>query len=49
MWARQSDGAWPTLPLELAGRDRAIPLGSLAIELTMAAIFRRIPDPPAIA
>jgi Uma2 family endonuclease len=44
VWSRQSDGTWPKLPTELAGRDGAIPLGSLGIELSMAAIFRGIPD-----
>jgi Uma2 family endonuclease len=49
VWARHADGSWPNFPRELAGRDRAIPLGGLAIELTMAAIFRGIPDPPTVA
>jgi len=48
VWARQSDGAWPKLPVELAGRDGSIILGGLDIELTMAAIFRGIPDPPTV-
>jgi Uma2 family endonuclease len=46
VWSRQSDGAWPRLPTELAGRESAIPLGGLGIEITMAAIFRGIPDAP---
>lgn len=46
VWSRQDDGAWPKLPTELAGREGAIPLGGLGIELQMAAIFRDIPDAP---
>ena len=49
VWARQSDGSWPKLPTELAGREGAIPLGGLGIELSMAAIFRGIPDAPTLA
>jgi Uma2 family endonuclease len=49
VWARHADGSWPKLPLELVGRDGAFPLGGLGIELTMAAIFRGIPDPPTVA
>ncbi len=48
-WARQGDGSWPKLPVELAGRDGLIPLGGLDIELAMATIFRGIPDPPTVA
>jgi Uma2 family endonuclease len=44
VWSRQGDGAWPRLPPELAGREGAIPLAGLGIELSMAAIFRGIPD-----
>ena len=46
IWSRQGDGAWPKLPAELAGRDGAIPLAGLGIELAMAAIFRGTPDAP---
>jgi Uma2 family endonuclease len=46
VWARQADGSWPRRPTELAGRDGRIPLGGLGIELSMAAIFRGIPDAP---
>ena len=45
VWARRSDGSWPKLPTELTGRDGAIALGGLGVELSMAAIFRGIPDP----
>jgi Uma2 family endonuclease len=48
VWARQSDGSWPRLPREIAGRDGTIPLGGLDIELAMSAVFRGIPDPPRI-
>jgi Uma2 family endonuclease len=46
VWSRQGDGSWPRLPTELAGRESAIPLGGLGVELTMAAVFRGIPDAP---
>jgi Uma2 family endonuclease len=46
VWSRQGDGAWPRLPTELAGREGAIPLGGLGVEIAMAAIFRGIPDAP---
>ncbi len=48
VWARQSDGSWPKLPTELAGREDAIPLRGLDVELSMAAIFRGIPDAPTL-
>ena len=48
VWARQGDGSWPRLPLELAGRDGVIALRGLGIELAMAAIFRGIPDAPTV-
>lgn len=46
LWARRRDGLWPKVPAELAGRDATIALGGLGIELTMAAVFRGIPDAP---
>ena len=46
VWSRQGDGSWPRLPTELVGRDGAIALGGLGVEITMAAIFRGIPDAP---
>lgn len=46
VWSRQSDGAWPKLPMEYAGREGAVPLGGLDVELSMAAVFRGIPDAP---
>jgi Uma2 family endonuclease len=49
VWARQGDGSRPKLPQELVARDGAIPLGGLDTELSMAAVFRGIPDPPTIA
>jgi Uma2 family endonuclease len=48
VWARQGDSSWPDLPRELIGRDGAMPLGGLGIELAMAAVFRGIPDPPTL-
>jgi len=47
-WARRDDGSWPKLPTELFGRDESIALGGLDIALTMAAIFRGIPDAPTV-
>ena len=46
VWLRQGNGSWPKLPTELVGRERAIALGGLGVEITMAAIFRGIPDAP---
>jgi Uma2 family endonuclease len=48
VWARLADQSWPRLPTELVGRDDSIALGGLGIELTMAAIFRGIPDAPTV-
>jgi Uma2 family endonuclease len=48
VWARQADRSWPKRPVELAGREAAISLGGLDIELTMAAVFRGIPDAPTV-
>lgn len=46
VWSRQADGSWPKKPTEIVGREDAIPLGGLDIELSMAAIFCDIPDAP---
>jgi hypothetical protein len=35
--------------MEIAGREGAIALAGLRVELSMAAIFRGIPDPPTLA
>ena len=48
VWQREPDGAWPELPVELAGREGNIALGTLGIELAMADIFLDIPDPPTL-
>jgi hypothetical protein len=48
-WARQADGSWLVEAEMVEGRERAIPLGGLGIELSMAGIFRGIPDPPTVA
>jgi Uma2 family endonuclease len=48
VWSRQRDGSWPKLPTELAGREGAISVGSLGIELAMGEIFRDIPDAPTL-
>jgi Uma2 family endonuclease len=49
VWARHADGSWPKKPTELAGRDGAIRLGGLDVELSMAALFRGIPDAPTLS
>jgi len=48
VWARQRDGSWPRRPVELVGREATIALGGLGVELSMAAVFRGIPDPPTL-
>ena len=48
VWAKQADGSWPKEPTEVAGREGAIPLGGLDMELAMAAVFRGILDAPAL-
>ena len=48
VWARREDGSWPVDAEMIEGRDRAIPLGGLGFELSMAAIFRGIPDAPTL-
>jgi Uma2 family endonuclease len=48
VWVRRGDGSWPNLPTELAGREGTISLGGLDAELSMAAIFRGIPDAPTV-
>ena len=49
VWQRGPDGAWPELPVELAGRDGTITLRELGVELSMANIFLDIPDAPTVA
>jgi Uma2 family endonuclease len=44
VWTRQDDGSWPTQPSKIAGRNGMIVLAGLGIGLSMAAIFRGIPD-----
>jgi Uma2 family endonuclease len=46
MWARKPDGSWPVDAEPVEGREASIPLGRLDIKLSMAAIFRGIPDAP---
>jgi Uma2 family endonuclease len=48
VWARYDDGSWPKRPIELVGRENAIAVGGLGVELAMAAIFRGFPDPPTV-
>ncbi|MEO8421419.1 MAG: Uma2 family endonuclease [Hyphomicrobium sp.] len=46
VWKRQPDGTRPVDAEEIVGRDGVIALGGLEAELSMAAIFRGIPDAP---
>lgn len=46
IWARNADGAFPVEAEMIIGRESTITLGSLGIELSMAAIFDGIPDAP---
>jgi Uma2 family endonuclease len=48
VWQRGTDGAWPELPLELAGREGTIAIRALGVELSMANVFRGIPDAPTV-
>lgn len=48
VWARAADGSWPLDAEMLEGRDAEIPLGGLGIALSMAAVFRGIPDAPTL-
>lgn len=48
VWARKDDASWPIDAATIEGREASIPLGGLGIELSMAAIFRGIPDPPSL-
>lgn len=41
-WQRGADGAWPELPVELAGRDGTIALQELGTQISMAEIFLAI-------
>lgn len=44
VWARRADGSWPNRPDEIEGREPSIQLAGLGIALSMAAIFRGVPD-----
>jgi hypothetical protein len=46
IWKRRTDGTWPVDAEEIVGRDAVIALGVLEAELSMASIFRGIPDAP---
>jgi len=48
VWQRDVSGSWPEHPVELLGREEAIALGGLGVELSMAAVFRGIPDAPSV-
>jgi Uma2 family endonuclease len=44
VWSRASGGSWPARPAMIEGRAAVIVLGGLTATLTMAAIYRDIPD-----
>ena len=46
VWARKADGSWPVDADMIEGREVSIDLGGLDVSLSMAAIFRGIPDLP---
>jgi Uma2 family endonuclease len=48
IWARSADGSWPVDAEMIEGREPSIRSGGLGIELSMAAIFRAIPDAPTV-
>jgi hypothetical protein len=48
VWRRQDDESWPRLPTEMAGRDGSVALGGPDMDLSIAAIFRGIPDAPTV-
>jgi Uma2 family endonuclease len=46
VWLLARDrGAWPDKPQPIEGRDGTVPLPGLGIQLSMAALYRGIPDP----
>jgi Uma2 family endonuclease len=46
IWNRSSDAArpWPKAPLEVHGKDKAVPVPALGLELPMAEIYAALPD-----
>jgi Uma2 family endonuclease len=48
VWARKPDGSWPIDPEMVDRREASIAPGGLGFELSMAAIFRGIPDAPTV-
>ena len=46
VWSRKADRGWPEEPAMLEGRNATIELGGLGIKLSLAAVFRGIPDAP---
>lgn len=45
VFSMYANGAWPTQPRVVEGREGAIPLVGLGISLSMAAVYRGIPTP----
>ena len=45
VWNRSTEAgrAWPKAPLEVHGRDKAVPVPSLGVELPMAEIYAALP------
>jgi Uma2 family endonuclease len=46
LWARRANGKWPKSTREIKGRDKTFHVPGLDVELSMAAIYRNIPDFP---
>jgi Uma2 family endonuclease len=46
IWNRstETDRAWPKVPDEVHGKDKAVPLPCLGVELPMAEIYAALPD-----
>lgn len=45
LWARQPDGSWPAKAAMLENRNESFVIGGLDVTLTLADIYRGIPDP----
>lgn len=45
LWARRADGTWPAQATMLESRDDGFVIGRLGVTLSLADIYRGIPDP----
>lgn len=46
LFVRSDSGAWPEVPVKIAGGDAAISVASLGLEMPMADVYRGIASPP---